>query len=686
MPTVNYKFRTFDARPDRIDLRDRIYQPKLVSLPSHYPDIEKIDQYLPTYAEYFVLDQGQEGACTGFGLAAVINFLQWKNNDFEVKNLKVASPRMLYHMAQIYDEWAGEDYEGSSCRGAMKGWHRHGVCTDAFWPYRNNRGNIVYMQPKANWEKDAASRPLGAYYRIDKRSINDLQSAINEVGAVYCSAKVHKGWYLKETTRPEIIKYDSKLVGGHAFAFVGYTEDGFIVQNSWGRSWGYHGFAILSYEDWVRNGSDAWVAVMGAPMTTASSPTTFSSRPLREAASYQAGLAGKDKAPGSSFSYKNQKVRPLTEDEAYQHTLVLGNNGVPIHRIVSAENAFTAAKEVCVVRPLDWFNSLPAKKPRKLAIYAHGGLNSEEDSITRIRMMAPYFRENGIYPLFITWKTGPMESISGILEDSIRKIFSGTAGMRDEGIFDKIRKAAAEMRDRSIESACEKLLVKPMWSEMKQNAASGAEPGAGLDLLASHLLTLQKKIPNLEIHLAGHSAGSIVLGHLLSLIDRSLSASTLTLLAPACTISFANQHYGSAIQARKLRPTNFHVDIMDDERERADSVGPYGKSLLYLVSRALEARHKMPILGMEWAWKTENLPQDQWTKDSSIEKELNRWVSSSREISLKLHRKQREYVSTGSGRIKLAHGSFDNDIQVVEDMLKRISGGQLKAKVENLEY
>ncbi len=686
MPTVNYKSRTFDARPDRIDLRDRVYQPKLVSLPSRYPNIEEIDQYLPTYAEYFVLDQGQEGACTGFGLAAVINFLQWKNNNFDVEKLKVASPRMLYHMAQIYDEWAGEDYEGSSCRGAMKGWHRHGVCTDVYWPYRNNRGKIVYMQPKANWEKDAANRPLGAYYRIDKQSINDLQSAINEVGAVYCSANVHKGWYLKETTRPEIIQYDPNDVGGHAFAFVGYTEDGFIVQNSWGRNWGYHGFAILSYEDWVRNGSDAWVAVMGAPMTTASSPTTFSARPLREASSYKDGLAGKDKAPGSSFSYKNQKVRPLNEDEAYQHTLVLGNNGVPVHRIVSAENAFTAAEEVCVVRPLNWFNSLPVKKPRKLAIYAHGGLNSEEDSITRIRMMAPYFRENGIYPLFITWKTGPMESISGILEDSIRRIFSGTAEMRDEGIFDKIKRAAAEMRDRSIEAACEKLLVKPMWSEMKQNAASGAEPGAGLDLLATHLLTLQKKIPNLEIHLAGHSAGSIVLGHLLSLMDKSISANTLTLFAPACTISFANQHYGSAIQTRKINPVNFHVDIMDDERERADSVGPYGKSLLYLVSRALETRHKMPILGMEWAWKAENVPQDQWTKDSSIEKELARWINSSTKISVKPHKKRREYVSTGAGRIKLAHGSFDNDIQVVEEMLKRMSGGQLKAKVENLEY
>jgi hypothetical protein len=686
MPAQIHKNRALDARPDRIDLRDRVYQPKLVSLPSRYPDPEKINQHLPAYAKYFVLDQGQEGACTGFGLAAVINYLQWRNNDFNIQNLNVASPRMLYHMAQIYDEWAGEDYEGSSCRGAMKGWHRHGVSSNELWPYRNQKGKIVYVSPKDGWEQDAAGRPLGAYYRIEKRSINDLQSAINEVGAVYCSADVHKGWYLNKTRQPVIIPYDSKVVGGHAFAFVGYTEDGFIVQNSWGVDWGYHGFAILSYEDWVRNGGDAWVAVIGAPMRSASAPTTFSTRPLQESTAYQAGLAITSKAPAADFPYRNQKVRPLTEGEAYLHTLVLGNNGVPIHRIVSAEDAFSAAEEVCVNRPRAWFEALPAKQPPKLAIYAHGGLNSEDDSIIRIRMMAPYFRENGIYPLFITWKTGALESIGGILEDSIRKIFSGMPGMRDEGIIDKIKEAAAEMRDRSIEAACENALVKPIWSEMKQNAAAGAEAGAGLELLATHLLTLKKQVPKLEIHLAGHSAGSIVLGHLLSLMDKSLSASTLTLFAPACTIGFANQYYGSAFQSKKLSPKNVHVDIMDDERERADTVGPYGKSLLYLVSRALETRHKTPLLGMEWAWKTDKAPDGQWSKDSAITAALAKWSTLKAGIILKPYDKRHEYVSTGAGRIKLAHGSFDNDIKVVSDMLERMRGGKLIAKVENLGY
>lgn len=41
---------------------------------------------------------------------------------------------MLYELARRYDEWPGEGYVGSSARGAMKAWERHGVCAHAEWP------------------------------------------------------------------------------------------------------------------------------------------------------------------------------------------------------------------------------------------------------------------------------------------------------------------------------------------------------------------------------------------------------------------------------------------------------------------------------------------------------------------------------------------------------------------------
>ena len=56
----------------------------------------------------------------------------------------------------------------------------------------------------------------------------------------------------------------------------------------------------------------------------------------------------------------------------------------------------------------------------RLMVYAHGGLNSETESIGRIRMLAPYFAANGVYPLFLTWKTGPIETLLQMLEDFLR--------------------------------------------------------------------------------------------------------------------------------------------------------------------------------------------------------------------------------------------------------------------------
>jgi hypothetical protein len=88
--------RTLDVRADRPDMRDRIYNPRLSTLPASYPPQDWITAHLPHY-EKLILDQGAEGACTGFGLAALINYLQFSNGikTGVPKNVDPVSPRML---------------------------------------------------------------------------------------------------------------------------------------------------------------------------------------------------------------------------------------------------------------------------------------------------------------------------------------------------------------------------------------------------------------------------------------------------------------------------------------------------------------------------------------------------------------------------------------------------------------
>lgn len=685
----NYKF---DARPDRIDVRDRPYNPPLVSLPPQWPSSDWIEKNLKRYCDALILDQGSEGACTGFGLAAVINYLLWRqlqDDPEEQDRLKRVSTRMLYRMARIYDEWPGEDYEGSSCRGAIKGWHRHGVCNDDLWPYRTANNQIRFMKPKSGWQRDAAQRPLGAYYRINKDSLLDLQAAIREVGAIYVSAMVHDGWQNLDGghTIPRIAEpADPGDLGGHAFAVVGYTEQGFIVQNSWGGDWGRYGFALLPYSDWVQHGTDAWAAVMGAPMqssTGAESARTRSSVSLGDLTTGKASWSWRSDTARSAAD-RDPDTRPLDESHAYQHTVVLGNNGRPINPYLDIEDEEGAVREAAYQHPLEWIRAKAARrKAPKIAIYAHGGLNDEAASIKRIREMAPYFIANDIYPLFITWRTGFLESISGILEDAVERFFSRPDEEPARGWISDLKQHVTEASDRSIEVASEKLLVKPVWAQMKQNAAaaSGGDQ-AGLNLVVDQLEELAKKASDLEIHLVGHSAGSILLGHLLSLFKkRSLKASTVSLYAPACTVDFAVRHYVRAAP-KVVAKNQIHVDLLSDERERDDSVGPYRKSLLYLVSRALEDVQKAPLLGMARAW--DGVDDSEMWNESSLDG-LAKWRKfAGGTIEPHVHAQEQVRVAREE-YIPLAHGSFDNDVVVVEQTLTRIRGGALLKPVLSLK-
>jgi hypothetical protein len=270
-----------DARPDRLDLRDLPYRPPVRSLPEVFPPDEKVQELLTQYvADDLILDQGQEGACTGFGLACVINYLLWRRHlesraDGPFDSI---SPRIIYQLARFYDEWPGEDYDGSSCRGAMKGWHKHGVCAKL-----SSATSAVQCAYPTCRGLDECGTPADRGLLMDCQTLRrDMQAAIYQIGAI-SSADVHDGWDLPaskaKTVNHEILpvirKPKSDEMSGHAFAIVGYDHRGFVVQNSWGTTWGARGFAILRYEDWVENGTDAWVCALGVPAVNGVSPRHF---------------------------------------------------------------------------------------------------------------------------------------------------------------------------------------------------------------------------------------------------------------------------------------------------------------------------------------------------------------------------------------------------------------------------
>jgi hypothetical protein len=721
---LTFRDRTFDARPDRLDLRDLPYRPPLRSLPPQYPDDKAVREYLASYVRQgLILNQGTEGACTGFGLACVVNYLLWTRHVRlkSKKRFETVSPRMLYEMAKRYDEWPGQDYEGSSCRGALKGWHKHGICRLSLWPYPLAPDEKpVFVRPKDGWDVDATRRPLGVYYRIDRASVVDLQAAINNIGAIYVSADAHDGWdaLLRErATKPPtrhahlpVIPAPKKPkdLGGHSFAIVGYNECGFVVQNSWGKVWGAAGFGILPYDDWIEHATDAWACALGVAVLLPDLKGSL--RPLvasqwrvpsgRSLTTIDRAARNPANPPDDPWPidhvFANKGYEPWSTHDAYQHTLVSGNDGrLVVSDFTRASTDVAAyAKDIVVDQPMLWFKNQTGSV-LKLAVYAHGGLNNEEESIKRIRVMAPYFQANGIYPIFLTWKTGVGETLSDLVQDWARKVL-GVDAEKAGGLLDVL----GDAKDRAVE-ALGHVLGKGIWTEMRENAELGKETDHGLDLLASNLAalasTLKKSGQQVELHFVGHSAGAILLGHLLDemLAPSSPKVKTVTLFAAACSSHFANDHYVKAADAGVIDLQRLWLHYLTDENEKNDGlpnpdVPAYGKSLLYLVSRALDDQRKMPLLGMDRALdpKFAN-DSDQWAAVElpQVKAWQSRWQPGAGKTALgrPVDTPAVRNTKTG-GQIQATHGSFDNNIDVLTEMLQRIKGGALVSEMEWLDY
>ncbi len=617
-----------------------------------------------------ILDQGQEGACTGFGLACVINYLRWKSAGMPTK-LESVSPRMLYHFARRFDEYEGEEYDGSSCRGALKGWYYNGVCRKDLWTYQAGSETL----PQPGWDSDAIEQTLGVYYRIDLQTLTDLQAAILEVGAIYVSAYTHRGWDTVKTGNKSsshaslpVIAYDGKpsRSGGHAFALVGFNRVGFIIQNSWGNGWGAGGFAVISYADWLAHAMDAWVAALGVPGVVSGRLASDTVKP-----SYSAANAA--------------HAHWWDEDTAYRHSIVLGNNGHVNHFDKLDEVTRTLQNQACVM-PDNWFRQNPQQPIKRLVIYAHGGLNSEADAIQRAQAMGRYFLGNDCYPLFLVWKCGLLESVKNILADNSDSATAGKAGGIRDWINDKIT-------DPIVEKTIGRPFARPLWTEMKENAELAAENGRGGDLLTDALLALAGSWGNsFELHLIGHSAGSIILGRLLGNLKRkdlTRYIKTVHLYAPACTVSFANRYYAPHEEIMN----RLYLNILADQQERDDNVAYlYQKSLLYFVSNALESDAHIPILGLANVYDPDF---DGWDGTSDTGEALSNWRNAM-EISklqkrLTIHGGEKFIARRGNGAEipekadSPSHGGFDNNIEVIGKTLERITGMEtLKLPVDDL--
>lgn len=622
--------RQLTARADSLDFRDLMYTPTLVEVPT-YRDLE---EYRKTKVP--ILDQGREGACTGFGLATVVHYLLRTRR--RVPDALSVSPFMLYDMARRYDEWPGEDYEGSSCRGAMKGWHKHGVCDLKLW--QSSGGNALSEQ-RTN---DAARRPLGAYFRVNHRDLVAMHAAMTEVGILYVSSSVHSGW--------DAVGQDGRIglvddnVGGHSFALVAYDEQGFWLQNSWGADWGRQGFAHISYADWLRNGTDAWVARLAVPVELA----------LRSASAPQV-FGGTVRA--RAYAYND--LRP--------HVISLGNDG----RLDPGGNIGTTPALVQEIVRNDIPRITANWKKKRIVLYAHGGLVSEDSALQRVAEYRRAMLDAECYPIAFIWHSDAWSTIKDILADA-------TSRRRPEGFLDAAKDFLLDRLDDVLEPVARGLGGRAMWREMKENAITAtASPQGGARLVLDELAQLAQSDPSYEFHVVGHSAGSIFHAPVVQYLTckgtikggpmdgqsgLGLKLASATLWAPAITTALFKQAWLPALGDI----ARFAVFTLDDQTEQNDNcAGFYHKSLLYLVSNAFEDTARVPLI------HPDGEPILGMQKFIEADKVLKQLFGPSGKAEWILAPNNAADNSSAASRA-MHHGDFDDDTATVQATLARILG------------
>lgn len=627
------------AIPDPIDFRDLMYLPTLVQVPRENPVELHLSRKIP------VLDQKKEGSCTGFALATVIHTLvQLRDNTLPHQ----ASPHMLYEMAKRYDEWPGEKYEGSSARGAIKGWHKHGVCRETLW-----KGTLT-----GDVSRDALSLTLGAYYRVNHKDLVALHAAITEVGVLYATTQVHAGW--DEVDKSGIVTCSEQIFGAHAVVIVGYDTKGFWFQNSWGPGWGKDGLGHISYDDWLANGTDVWVCRLGVPVAIELRAST--------AALHSAAV------PRSNAS-SLQDLR--------RHIVSIGNNG----RLKPNGDYGTSPADVdtlvaeCKATLARWKEE---GKPQRVLLYAHGGLVDESTAVQVLADFLPVFMGAGVYPISFIWHSDFWTTLKNILSDAVSR-------RRPEGFLDSTKDFMLDRLDDALEPLSRLLGGRAQWSEMKENAqlattgvdSAGVATG-GARYLADRLVQVLGR--EVEYHVVGHSAGAIFHAPLVQYLATTgviasgpmagqtglgVPVATCTLWAPACTTGQFKESYLPLIGAGLER---FRAFMLTEKAEEDDNCARiYNKSLLYLVSDAFEEEARIPLLRDGW-------PVFGMKKFLEEDSELVSLFQSGRaELILAPNTEQDPAKRSGARH----HGDFDNDAATIAATLHLITGSGESARFFN---
>jgi C1A family cysteine protease len=222
-------------------------------------------------------DQGQLGSCTANAAAGIYEYFERRafGRHIDVSRL------FIYKTTRDLMHTKGDT--GAELRTVMGALVLFGAPPEEYWAYDVARYDV---EPPAFVYAFGDSFKALTYYRLDPPGIAPA-ALLNEVKTQAATGLPSMFGFTcySSLDGPEADKGfipfpvpGEKIVGGHAIVVVGYddtvqcknaSKGAFLIRNSWGTSWGQHGYGYLPY-DYVLKGiaQDFWVMVKGEWLDT----------------------------------------------------------------------------------------------------------------------------------------------------------------------------------------------------------------------------------------------------------------------------------------------------------------------------------------------------------------------------------------------------------------------------------
>jgi hypothetical protein len=206
-------------------------------------------------------DQEETGACVGFAVADSV--LRW--HFIEAKRMnenECLSVRYLWMASKETDEFSERpttfiECRGTSIKAALAIAYKYGVVMEEDMPFTIGK---LYKDDESKFYAIAAKRRITSYFNLGNDASNWRRWIYNH-GPIAVRLDLDQSWFdLIKLDNEDAATENHRKLGrldeycgafpecGHACALVGYTQDRFIIRNSWGENWGDGGFAYATDE------------------------------------------------------------------------------------------------------------------------------------------------------------------------------------------------------------------------------------------------------------------------------------------------------------------------------------------------------------------------------------------------------------------------------------------------------